>query len=58
MYQSVLLVGGNACFPNMALRLERELRALAPTELAPLVRVRVPHAPISCAWEGAHALSR
>ena len=51
MYQNVLLVGGNARLPGFRVRLEKELRTLAPTNHR--VSVCLPDDPVEYAWKGA-----
>lgn len=50
LYRNIVLTGGNTSFPNMKERVERDVRAFAPTEYE--VVVRLPHDPISYAWHG------
>jgi len=50
LYRNIVLTGGNMSFPNMKERVEREVRAYAPTEYN--VVVRLPPDPISYAWNG------
>ena len=50
LYRNIVLTGGSVAFPNMQERLEREVRAYAPTEYD--VVVRLPDDPISYAWHG------
>ena len=56
MYNNVLLVGGNATIPGFRVRVESELRKLAPTNYP--VRVYLPNNPVSFAWEGAVQFSQ
>lgn len=51
LYQSIRLVGGLAQIPNLALRLNREVRAFAPTEYE--VNIVVAESPVERAWLGA-----
>jgi actin-related protein 6 len=50
LYRNIVLTGGNVVFPNMKERVEREVRAYAPTEYD--VIVRIPNEPMSYAWHG------
>jgi actin-related protein len=51
LYQSIRLVGGLSKIPDLAPRLEREVRALAPTEYE--VKIDVAESPVDRAWLGA-----
>lgn len=47
---NILVCGGSALFPGMESRLQKEIRALAPTLYK--VSVKLATNPISSAWEG------
>ena len=50
LYRNIVLTGGNVAFSNMKERVEKEVRAYAPTDYD--VVVRLPDDPISYAWHG------
>lgn len=50
LYHHIILTGGNARFPGMRERVEREIRAMAPDYCS--VSVVVPEDPSTYAWRG------
>jgi actin-related protein 6 len=54
MYENILLIGGNACFPGFKERIEQDLRSMINAMYE--IRVHRPENPISEAWFGGQSL--
>ena len=55
LWENIVLVGGNARMPNMGVRIERELRSMAPQEYR--IHVRQGIDPVLSTWLGGSALA-
>lgn len=56
MYNNIVLTGGTFNIPNLAQRLEMELRSLTPSNYT--VRIHMPKDVMNYAWKGAHDLAQ
>lgn len=56
LYSNIVLVGGNALLPNLATRLEQELRELAPSVFP--IRIQTAQDPLTATWRGAAHFAR
>lgn len=55
LWDNIVLVGGNARMANMGVRMERELRSMAPAEYR--ITVRTGRDPVLSAWVGGAAMA-
>lgn len=56
LFSNIVICGGSAAFEGMQLRIQKDVRALAPDELA--VRVTLPENPMTYAWYGGQQYSQ